>query len=50
MVETDSVQRRPLNPAKALARMDECERFVSFPNPDAKSLMEAEEWEDAISK
>ena len=50
VVETDSVKRRPVNFAKATSRMEECERFVSFPNPDAKPLKESEEWEEAISK
>ena len=50
VVETDALPRRPVNFAKAMSRMSECERFVSFPNPDAKPLKESEEWEEAISK
>jgi len=50
VVETDSVKRRPVNSAKATSRMEECERFVSFPNPDAKPLKESEEWEEGILK
>ncbi len=42
--------RRPYEPKRAAKRMDECERFVSFLNPEARGLDKADDWEERIPK
>jgi hypothetical protein len=49
-MSTDAKQTRPLDPVRSMLRMEECERFVSFSNPNAKPLDKSDEWEERISK